>query len=106
MACTACQELRKRVEQLESFVAAADAKLLRVRSTSVGAAGWPSDWPQPTETTSSRASAFRRGVLAFRAGEVKTACPYTSGSRGHDNAWTRGWIAAKRTWGIAKPAKA
>lgn len=103
MSCEACAALEKRIASLEAFLAAAEAKLSRVRSNRGGALGWPSDWPQADEATSSRASAFRRGVIDFREGRSKAECPYSPGSRGHDNAWTRGWVAAKRAWGQTPP---
>ena len=102
MPCHGCKELARRLAELEAFVSAAEAKLSRVRLGHRGAMGWPSDWPQPNEATASRASAFRRGVMDYREGRMKDSCPYGAGSRGHDNAWRRGWISAKRAWG--KPA--
>lgn len=99
MGCAVMAELERRVAQLEGFMDAAERRLARVRAASAGPLGWPADWPQPTESTACRASAFRSGVLAFRDGKQKSDCPYGWKSRGYDTAWLRGWIAAKRTWG-------
>jgi hypothetical protein len=111
--CAACEATKRALDQvrterdfLKNDLRERVAVLERCSATGMSPtpATWRNEWPQPDTNGPTRTAVWKRGFVAAVSTLPRTACPYRGNSRGHDDAWRRGWDAGA-AWLRAHPSE-